>query len=237
MIVQARGIVLRKTPYTSSSIILKVYTREFGIASFMVRGIGKRSRKSIITQPLTRITFATRESQKQSVNTLSDPELVNPGNNTYSNPLKSTIAIFLAEVLSKILREESADKELFDFVDTSLDYFEHSSSFLNFHLKFLLKLTSLLGFSVKNNYTEKMCFFDLEDGCFVGNQNSGIHVLTRQRSEKFYLLKCDEAYGAELHLGNRGRRELMEDILTYYSLHLDSMGNIKSLPVLQELFS
>jgi len=233
---QTRGIVLRKTPYTGSSAILKVYTRDFGMCSYMIRGLGRKGRKSAIAQPLTRITFSTREIQKSSLNSMSNPDLVNLSN-LNANPIKSTISIFLAEVLSKTIGDESADAELFDFLDTSLDYFENSTSFLNFHLILLVKMSRLLGFGLNRNHSENRKFFDLENGTFVSNQNSSLHVLSEERSSLMYMLIEADDYGAELKFGNQSRRELLGDIMLFYSLHMEGLGKVKSLSVLQEIFS
>ena len=227
---------MRKIPYTSSSAILKVFTRDFGMASYIIRGLGKKGRKSAIAQPLTRISFTTRENQKPSVNTMSNAELVNLSN-LNTDPVKGTISIFLAETLSRIIGEESADIELFDFLDTSLDYFEHSNSYLNFHLILLIKMSRLLGFGLSNNRSEHYRFFDLENGNFVRNQNSGLHVLNEQRSKAMFMLIEADDYGAEIKLGNQSRRVLLEDIVLFYTLHMEGLGQIKSLAILQEIFS
>jgi DNA repair protein RecO (recombination protein O) len=236
MSIQTRGIVLRKIPYTSSSAILKVYTRDFGMATYMISGLGRKGRKSAIAQPLTRISFSTRENPKASVNSMSNPELVNL-TNLNSNPLKASISLFLAEVLSKAIGEESSDVELFDFLDTSLDYFEHSQAFMNFHLILLAKVSRLLGFGMSGDYSSSAQYFDLENGSFVNNRNNSLHVLDAKRSESIAELIKADGFGAELKLGNQARRELLEDIILYYSLHLEGLGKIKSLSILQEIFS
>jgi len=236
MNIQTRGIVLRKTPYTNSSAILKVYTREFGMGSYMFRAGGKKGRKSAIAQPLTRISFSTRENQKSLVNTMSNPELVNLSN-LNADPVKGTISIFLAETLSKIIGDESSDSELFDFLDTSLDYFENSTSYLNFHLILLIKMSRLLGFGLSNNYSELNKFFDLENGTFVNDQNRSLHVLDENRSKAMYRLIEAEDYSAKIRIGNHSRRWLLDDMMLYYTLHMEGLAKIKSLAVLQEIFS
>lgn len=236
MSIQTRGIVLRKTPYTSTSAILKVYTRDFGMGSYMIRGLGKKGRKSAVAQPLTRIYFSTRENPKTSLNSMSNPELVNVSNLS-ANPLKSAISIFLAEVFSKAIGEESSDLELFDFLDYSLNYFEQSQSFLNFHLILLIRISRLLGFGFSDNYSSDSPLFDLENGSFVPDKNTSLHVLDEKRSLALKELVKANDFDAELKLGNRARRDLLEDIMLYYSLHIEGMGKIKSLPVLQEIFT
>jgi len=236
MSILTRGIVLRKVPYTSSSAILKVYTRDFGMASYMISGLGRKGRKSAIAQPLTRISFSTRDNPKSTVNAMYTPELVNYTNQN-SNPLKAAISLFLAEVLSKAIGEESKDAELFDFLDNSLDYFEHSSAFLNFHLVLLVRVSRLLGFAFNDNCSPQSPLFDLENGSFVENPNNSLHVLNAKRSKSISELIRADDFGAHLKFGNESRRELLEDIVLFYSLHIEGLGKIKSLAVLKEIFS
>jgi DNA repair protein RecO (recombination protein O) len=202
----------------------------------MISGLGRKGLKSAIAQPLTRISFATRENPKANLNSMSNPELVNLSN-VNSNPLKSAISIFLSETLSKAIGEESADVELFDYLDHSLDYFEHSGSFMNFHLVLLIRLARILGFGVNSNYSAQVCLFDLENGLFVSDANNSLHMLNEKRSMAIAKIIDVKDFGADLKLGNQARRELLEDIMIYYSLHIEGLGKVKSLSVLQEIFS
>src|SRR5690554_2253909 len=122
MLTITEGIVLKKVAYSHSSAIVTIYTREYGQTAFMVRGIGKKSGKSALLQPLTRVIISFSFREKNRIQNVSGLE-IKPGSSFYVHPLKGTISLFLAEVLFKALREESPDEDLYNFLDGALDYF------------------------------------------------------------------------------------------------------------------
>ena len=60
---------------------------------------------------------------------------------------KSCVAIFLGEVLTSVLKEESPHEEMFDYIEESIIYFDNcKEGYANFHIAFLAGLSSFLGF-------------------------------------------------------------------------------------------
>jgi DNA repair protein RecO (recombination protein O) len=238
MAVSAKGIVLRKVAYSSSSAIVTVYTNKFGTTPFMVRGIGKkRSGKSAALQPLSRIEFNCNYREKNQVQALSDLSLI-PGSSNFSfHPLKSVIALFLAEMLFRSLREESKDEDLFDFLDTALDFFSEDEFSPDFHLIFLIKLSRFFGFYPSGKWQDSSPYFDLLHGGFSSNPNQSVHTLSEELSKSLGdLLRAD--FGDKvLQRNNASRRALLNAIVEYYQIHLEGLGQIKSLPVLVDVFS
>ena len=65
----------------------------------------------------------------------------------YADVKKSCIAVFLAEILTTVLKEETPNFELFDFIEDSIKYLDRcESGYANFHIAFLIGLSSFLGF-------------------------------------------------------------------------------------------
>ncbi len=65
----------------------------------------------------------------------------------YADVKKSCIAVFLAEILTSVLREESPNHELFDYIEDSIKYLDNcGAGSANFHIAFLIGLSSYLGF-------------------------------------------------------------------------------------------
>ena len=237
MLIKTKGIVLRKTPYTSSSAILKIYTEHFGLGSYLIRGSGKKGKKAAMTQPLSRIEFSTRNKHSDhQVNTLSSPELAEHSVATI-NPVKSSIKIFLAEFLSKVIREEAPDPDFFEFLDSALEYLDHSSGFQNFHLVFMLKTALFLGIAPELNTLIEEGYFDLESGKFVQDKYGYIHLIEPIRAKVLAELMGQDDFGDDLHISNEERRFALEDILMYYQLHIEGFKTLKSYAVLKEVFS
>ena len=151
---------------------------------------------------------------------------------------KSSQALFLSEVLYKVLREEDPNRELFEFLESSLqllDVLEDNPS--NFHLVFLVQLTKFLGFYPENNYGGERTGFDMRNGQF--SNGSGIHpdFFDRKSSELLYrLLGGNFNDLSQITVSQELRIQFLEDIMNYYRLHMHGFGQLKSLPVLQELY-
>ena len=81
---------------------------------------------------------------------------------------KISIALFIAEVLYKCIREEEKNKTLFDFLHTSIQLLDEDSSGNNiFHLLFMIKLSKHLGFYPHNFKNTQKSYFDLREGLFI----------------------------------------------------------------------
>ena len=151
---------------------------------------------------------------------------------------KSTIAMFIAEVLYKTLKEEEENTELFNYLFNSIQFFDLASNGVaNYHLLFLLNLTKYLGFFPKNNYSCEKSFFDLQKGCFVAASPLHPYFLSGELAVEFsQLLKFTFDDIAKIRINYKVRAFLLEKIIEYYHLHIESLGKIKSFSVLKEVF-
>jgi DNA repair protein RecO (recombination protein O) len=204
----------------------------------MVRGIGKkRSGKPAALQPLTRIEFNCNYREKYQVQSLSGLSL-KPGSSSFSfHPLKSVIALFLTEMLFKSLREESKDEDLFNFLDSSLDFFSEDEFSPDFHLVFLVKLSRFFGFYPSGKWHGARPYFDLLEGEFSSNPNQTVHTLAQEQSKRVSNLLQADFGDKSTGLTNASRRAMLNTIVEYYQIHLEGLGPIKSLPVLIDVFS
>lgn len=235
MLVNTEGIVLKKVAYSSSSAIVTVYTRRFGQTPFMVRGLGKKGGKSAAVLPLSRIEIGCKYREKNQVQSLYSLALKH-GANWNMHPLKSTISLFLAEMLYKSLREESPDEDLYDFLDAALEFFDRDQFNPNFHLILLMKLSRFLGFAPSGSTEENKQWFDLLNGRFTSDPNASLHMLEPGSTQAFFKLTTS-GFSSNLCFSAALRRQLLNAIVEYYQLHLEGIGEIKSLPVLIEIFS
>jgi DNA repair protein RecO (recombination protein O) len=148
--------------------------------------------------------------------------------------IKSSIAMFLNEVLYKAVRQQSADENLFDFVFNAIEWLDHQSDGLaNFHLLFLTQATRYLGFYPDLFQAD---YFDMKNGVFSRYKPEGFSYLSPPHTQNFYnLLQCSFENMHLLRLSNDERRYLIQKILEYYALHIEGFGNIRSHEVLEEV--
>lgn len=218
-------------------MITSAYTRDYGLMSFMVRGLGKRrGNKLSALEPLAPVEITFQYREKYEVQTAREICSIARSGSLFYDPVKGTIQLFIAEMLYKALREESPDEELFDYITSALEYFNSGIHQESFHLIFLAKLTGFLGFLPKGSFSEAAPYFDLQNGNFTGNRDISLHTLDQGESMSFARLFSSK-YDGTLKMSSSMRRKLLNALVDYYRLHLEGFGEVKSLPILIEVFS
>jgi DNA repair protein RecO (recombination protein O) len=241
MLEKSRGIVLHQIKYSDSGIVARLYTRKFGRQSFLIRGM--RNRKSgkhnILFQPMYILDLEISYKESREMNVLKEFSVSYSPYNIYSDIKKSSVAIFLGEVLTSVLREESPHEELFDYIEKSIIYFDGCrEGFANFHIAFLAGLSSFLGFEPGMRKDEHDSFFDMTNGIFVPAPPVHGNYANPEISDilaRIFLASYDTI--SNISLNGSQRNEVLDTLIRYYSLHLSGLRRINSLEVLKEVFS
>ena len=236
---KARGIVLGTLKYGEKGLIVHMLTDVCGRQSYMIQGIrptAKGSRAALL-QPMFAVEFEGLQSPKMSMHRLKD---LAPGIVLQSTPFdvrKSTMALFMAEVLYRLIRDNEMSHDLFDFAGASvlaLDALDEGVA--NFHLWFLANLSRPLGFSPDNEYIEG-AWLDIRDGHFTPHALMPSMALSPENARILHdMLECDVRYLGEIGLNRTERVTFLEAMLKYYAYHLDSIRSVESLRILQEVF-
>ncbi len=240
MLEKTKGIILHQIKYTDSGIVAQLYTRKFGRQSFLIRGM--RNRKSgkhnILFQPMFILDLEINYKESREMNVLKEFTVSYCPYDIYTDIRKSSVAMFLGEVLTGVLREESSHEELFDYIEESIIYYDRSrEGFANFHIAFLAGLTGFLGIEPGIKKAAHDIFFDMTNGIFVPSPPlHGIYanpeiseILSRVFLSSFDNIK-------NISLTGTIRNEVLDNLIRYYSLHLSGLKKINSLGVLKEVF-
>lgn len=216
-------LVLHVAKYADDKLIAETYTATQGAQSFLIR-ISHGGRKSSVPhtlfQPLALLNVEWTESRRS---TLIKPTAALPLHIPYGiqgDPVRTALALFLADILRAILRNEPSSPELFSYCEYAIRWLDAADerSVSNFHIAFLVRLTHLLGIApskeevsavcpaIYQPYTERLLRINLS--------NQHLYRFTRQQRAEFLRL-----------------------ILLYYHLHLPSFPELKSVEVLTELFN
>ncbi len=235
MIEKSRGIVLHQVWYSDTSRIVHLYTEHFGRLAFMVKGIGRKGRfHHALFQPLTLLEVEIAYRSGRSLQTLRSAHHETPLPDLFSDIRKTTIALFLGEILYKTLGEEETNPPLFRFLHTAVTQLENEKHPALFPLIFLVHLTHYLGFPPANRFTDRTAFFDLREGSFV--PQPPLHDDFLSTSEARYLSWLLEKETEEEVPLPPDKKGFFEKILRYYQIHLEGMRNINSLEVLHSVF-
>ncbi len=239
MNVTTRGIVFNKVRYAESSLVVKVFTEELGLQSYLVKGVNSKNArlKPSLFQPLSLLEMVVYHKASHGLQQIKEARVVYLWQHISFSPEKQSILMFLDEVLYKTIRHESPDKELFQWIYHALVWFDlEENNFLNFHLLFLMQLTRFLGFSPKREFAGGMThlFFDIQEGLFVQSKPSHTYYLEEHQADFIFALTQMGLDGLKtFRINNTQRRNMLDALLTYYQLHLPELGKIKSLDVLR----
>lgn len=233
------GIVLHTIKYSESSLIVKIYTRNFGLRSYMVSGVrSKRSKnKATLFQPLALVDMIVSNSNKGDLHRISEISILHPYTEIPNDVIKSSIVIFLNEILYKALREEHSDEDLFDFIKNSLLVLDlKHDNCSNFHIFFMIQLSRFLGFYPQGKYTAETPVFDLKEGLFIPHLPSHIHYLTAENSKSLYdFIASGYETIHQVKIGHNERKQLLQAMIVFYQLHITSFKEIRSQEILEEV--
>jgi DNA repair protein RecO (recombination protein O) len=241
MLITTEGIVLHFIKYGDSSVIATIYTRSSGRQAYLLNI--SHSRKSKIKmgilQPLFLVNLVAYQKDSREVQRIKEIKNDPVYQNIPFEITKSSQALFLAEVLLKTLREQESAPDLFDFIRNSLLYFDlEEGSAGNFHLWFLFRLTEFLGIMPDMNKTGFEGWFDMKKGAIVPFEPSHPFFMNKEATAKLiYLSMLKLADVGQLQITRNMRGYITNKILEYYQLHFQHLGEIKSLKVLNEVFS
>lgn len=239
MLVTTNAIVLSKLRYKDNDLIVKCYTQELGIVSFLLRGVLKRKKggaKAVYFQLLTQLQIVIFYKQNRSLQTIKDVKLNHIYESLHSNVLKSAIVMFLSEVLVSTLKEEEQNERLFSYVETTLLWLDARVEYSNFHLLFLLNLTKYLGFYPDATHVD--CnFFNLGEGKFEVVKTSKYVIYGENLTLLKSLLDITFDDLSTVKINAKQRQSFLNMILLYFELHLGSFKHPKSLQIFNQVFN
>ncbi len=227
MLFKTKGIVLNYIKYRETSIIVRIFTEEFGLSSYIINGVrsAKAKNKIALYQPLTLLELVVYNKKNTDLNRISEVKCHSPFVNIPTNIRKSSIAIFVTEILIKSLKAQDQNEDLYSFLEQSILILENlATRFGNFHLQFLLKLTTFLGFAPR-------------DGMEITAQLVEAGFKERLDEEELHTINqmINAAYNEDFKLAPTSRRKILDQILKYFSLHIDNFGEVKSITILNEV--
>ena len=223
MLQKTAGIVISQVKYGESSLIIKIYTEVFGFKSYIVNNVRTKSSKtkSAYFRPLSMLDLVVYNKESSSIQRISEVKSLYTYASLPYDKNKILIGIFTAEVLSKTLKEEHPDADLFQFLVSSLIVLDKAKDdYVNFPLFFLLKLSSYLGFlpsSISDFYLSI----------------PGLQLSLAEETVLDKLLIANDY--TTIEITNTIRRCLINVVVNFYSAHLDNFTKLNSLVIIQEI--
>ncbi len=235
-----QAIVINSIKYGENSRVLRCYTREFGFQAYMLNSVSskKSAVKAGMLLPLTQLQMLVTHKAKGTLERIKEAQIAEQYTSIPLDPVRNALALFMAEVLSRALKEEQPNRDKFEFVRNSCLLLDRDDTIAaNFPLTFLLGLSRYLGFYPDQSSATKGDLFDMMEGRFISANPLHPHCMTADTSAALKTLLNANLNDTGVHIAKPVRRALMHDLLAYYRIHNAEFGQLKSLEVLEELFA
>jgi len=234
------GIVFHTVKYADTSIIAKIYTEKFGLRSYMIRGVKSKKSKprSAFLQHLSVLNMVVYENQKKHLQSIREIDAAYQYQTIPFNIEKSSILLFMNEILLKSIVEEEPNQKLFNFIYSSVVELDRcGKGYQDFHLHFMVQFSRFLGFFPGNTHSGQNEFFDLQEGVFLHSRPLHNNYLEPAPGGKLSLLLENNSWDRRICRNAAERNELLGKLIEYYRLHIEGFGDVKSHLILKQIFS
>ncbi|MBC7536643.1 MAG: DNA repair protein RecO [Ferruginibacter sp.] len=239
---KTKGILLRTIKYGETSLVVSIFTELFGVQTYLVNGVRtpKRSgNKAAMYQPAAILDLEVYHNDLKGLQRIKDCNWDFLYENILNTVVKNSIALYMVELLQKVLRQPEEQTDLFNFCEDALLELDKAPNAVtaNFALYFTLQLPQFFGFKINNNYSEKYHYLDLQEGNFTAEHPTHMGFLEGYyagiTSELLRMMQPAEL--GQLKLNKEIRRGLLLKYQEYYRFHISDFGQLRSLEILHEV--
>jgi DNA repair protein RecO (recombination protein O) len=242
---RTKGVVLRAVKYGETSIIADIYTELFGKQSYMVNSVRVSSQKGMgkanLFQPAAILDMEVYHNEMKNLQRIREFKWGHLYQHIFFEVMKNSVALFMIELFQKCLKQPEPNSGLFYFIEDALVNLDESTETVlaNYPLFFSLHLASFFGLRMTDNYTEKNSMLDLQEGFFVSEKPMHEYYLDGKFSfATSQLLKAQQPSELnESRLNKETRKILLNAYQTFFALHIQDFGTMRSLPILHELLA
>lgn len=235
MLISTPGIVLHSTKYSDTSLIVKIFTYEQGTQSFIIKGAFNKKGKirASLFLPLSILNITYNDPNRETLKFLKDVSRYDETMDVQFDPVKSSILLFYNEILYKLLFDAGPDPILFRFILEEIQKVnKQEDNLADLPIRFLLRLSNNLGFFPENNYSEKDCYFSLEESRFQSYfLNERCELSKEESCYLSQLLNNDENISVSRPL----RNALLYHLIAYFRMHNEQIREISSVEVLSSV--
>ena len=222
MVSKTNGIVLNYIKYKETSIISKIYTKEFGLKSYLINGIRTKKGKFNISsfQPLSLLELVVYENKNSQIGRIKELKFDKIYFTNHHAQKKISICLFISEVLLKLITFQVPDKNQFNFVRNSLIELDKIvDNYENFHIIFLIKFSKYLGFEISN----------ISDFSNIKNENELVI--------SFLSEIIISEYSSNIKSTSSVRNKALEIIIVYFREKTELNVNFNSNRILKNIFN
>lgn len=241
MLIKSRGIILRTMKYGESSLIMDIYTEDYGLNSYIVGGVrNKKSKtKSGSLQLMSLVEIVAYHKNVKALYRIKEVSALRLYQKIPFEILRSSVGVFMIEILKNTIKENEENPELFYFIFNWFMFLDTTDSpVTNLHLNFMIELSEYLGIQPRDNFSVNNYIFDMMEGQFVNTIPDHAYYLDKEYSELIYDFMMQERESVhEITCSNLQRRFLLDKLILFYKLHIDSMKELHTHLILNEILA
>lgn len=238
MLEKTEGIVLKTTRFGETSIIAKIFTKKYGLISFMLKGIRsqKATKTASLIQPLQMLQLDISVKDNRNLQHIKEYRSDYIYRSLHLDFSRQALAVFCLEILLKCLKEHEINERVYDyFISFLLELDQTAVRFENQSLFFLLELSGLLGFEPSLQHISDYSYFNLASGKFEHQLSSTEPCLDTTETNLFKRLLAEYYEKNDIPFTGAERKILLDKLLLYFRWHIPEFTQPQSPAILHEV--
>ncbi len=242
---KTKGIVLHTIQYSETSIITSIYTELFGLQSYIVKGVRQTStktqNKSVYFQPGSMLDMEVYNNNLKNLQFIKEYKWNYLYKQVLFDVVRNAIAQFMIELFQCSIKQPEANPELFYLLEGNLMQADKAvyATVANLPLYFTLHLAAESGFGIQGNFSDNTPVLDLKEGMFIEDEPLHLQYISGKFAEIISKIQHINFYNdlENIKLNTEIRRQILDILLQYISLHVTEFKELKSLKILQEVLN
>jgi len=230
---KSEGIIFRCLKYSETSLIMDIYTQEYGLGSYIVSGVRKAKSSTLNVYRPMNIIDLVAYMPGESLARVKEATHAVHYDQLDRDVIRASIGTFFVDLLKNSIKEKERNDALYAYMRETLVALDSATQLANLPILFCLQLSVHLGFQVMDNYNAEYRFFDLQVGQYIQTAESSKYALNDMLSEALHNLMQDP----QAKLDKLSRRLLLDAMMNYYKYHIEGFTDLRSLPVLRSILS
>lgn len=240
MLEKEQIVVLHTIKHSDSGMVVSGYSNRRGKCSYYCYA-SKKSTGAALLSPLSIIDTVVYYRHAPGIGAgLPLLKEISPAINLHSLKTdlhKTTIALYMCELLDKSIKEIEPDCNLYQFIATSVQLLDALDEGVeNFHLYFTANLCRAMGYMPQYNYSTAAQHFNFTLGEFVGQYNENYCFPPDASKLLSAILSTPISELKSLSCSGKARSDFLQRMLEYLEFHTQTQLRLKSLSVLTEIF-
>ncbi len=226
MITNSTAIVLKRFPYSETSVIARCFVRDLGKVSFIVHGAHRnKSPMGAYFQPSNCLDLVFYFKENRDLQTISKAAFSHSWKRIITDLKKIAYAMAMIELTDKCLTDHDAHSDLYDALEAALMTVENEDNQLNLAYWFYqYQLLTLLGFKPDFSQAE-LDFIPLPDPYSGPNSKAIFHAFEQGRN----------GLNIGLNVTAQDRQVIGNYLSTCLGIHFEGVKQLKSLQILKEM--